>query len=98
MVICELEVNPHGRMHINRLVKKLPPICLTHLIDETNPLMFTVHGNYINKINRSISSGSALQYGLRKFEVFLFDRESYDNVKEDEFLKNMYQDSKKLLV
>jgi hypothetical protein len=24
MVICELEVNPWGRMHINRLLSKLP--------------------------------------------------------------------------
>jgi len=55
MVTCELEVNPHGRMHINRLVKKLPPICLSHLLDETNPLMFKVYDYYIIRINNAIT-------------------------------------------
>ena len=60
--------------------------------------MFKVFDNYVNRINELIQSGSALCYGLRKFEVFLFDRESYDNVYESDFLSKICQDSRKLVI
>ena len=42
-------------------------------MDETDPFKLKVFDNYVNRVNYLIQSGSALCYGLRKFEVFLFD-------------------------
>lgn len=51
-----------------------------YLLDDTNPIIVKMFDTYMERINRLIKSGGALSTGLRKFEIFLFDRETYEEV------------------
>jgi hypothetical protein len=82
-------------MHINRLLIKLTSTCLPTLLDETNPLIVNMFDNYLNKVNRLIKQ-SSLAVGLRRFEIFLFDREDYDSVSDDAYFAKIGPSAKQL--
>jgi len=89
-------------MHINRMLVKLPKKkCLSLLlgtIDPNSPLIAAMDSILIQWINKMIQSGSALQYGLRKFEIFQFDKENYDLIEESLYLEKIGQESRKLIL
>jgi hypothetical protein len=96
-------VNPYGRMHINRMLVKLPKnLCHERLLGTifhpNSKRVLAMDSLLMQWINKMIQNGSALQYGLRKFEIFRFDKENFDVIEESLYLEKIGQESRKLIL
>ena len=78
--ICSIDIDPYGRKAITRLVNKLPLACLSYMFALEDPKGFEVVSVLLERVNNQIKNGSALTFGLRKFEIFLFHQFKHEQV------------------